>query len=122
MSSKLGRGLQGRLKHFQMGALTHGLLDTKAQLLRGGISQERINLYINLQEMVQHGPIGGRLHILAACWRPAPHGLIIPVVSPSLPSQLRQLTGAAAQATTMPSATHTSRPGLGVRFACCLCC
>lgn len=126
ISSKLGRGLQGRLKHFQIGALTHGLLSKK--LLHGTILQERIRLCIDLQEMVQHRPLRGRLHppccLLVTCspWSHHPHGLIIPVVSSSPPSQLKQLTWAATQATTMWSAKHASRPGLSIRFAHCLCC
>lgn len=51
ISSKLGRGLQGLLEHFQMGALTPGLLD--AQFPWGSILPERMSLYTDVQGMVQ---------------------------------------------------------------------
>lgn len=51
---KLGRGLQGLLRHFQIEVLTHRFTSKKVQLPHRTVLQERVSLCINLQEMVQH--------------------------------------------------------------------
>lgn len=65
--SKLGRGLQGLLRHFQAGVLTPGFMSKKVQLPHGTVLQGRVSLCINLREVVEHRVLGGQVHLLVPC-------------------------------------------------------
>lgn len=85
---KLGRGLQGLLRHFQIEVLTHRFTSKKVQLPHRTVLQERVSLCTNLQEMVQHRVLEDSCTSLVPR-SPHPHGLLISSQTAEMVTPLR---------------------------------